>query len=304
MNMGAQPNAYQQNNNPKHVKQILGAIMNEPTTSNSQLARRTVIITGGARGIGYTTAKQFALMGARVIILDINASLLDDARNSMQSDGLDVLAWHCDVTDEAEVETVVSRAWKEVGTIDVLVNNAGYSYHCAPEVMPKAEWDRTIAACLTATFLMSKAVARKLIDAGRPGTIVNLSSISGSTSLGRGIFAYGAAKAGIDGLTRDLAIEWASYGIRVNSVAPCQVRTEGFQYVADRQLAEHGDDLVARASRGIPLGRLAEPLDISNAIQFLASDAASMITGVVLPVDGGNLAMNPGATLRSAHSVS
>jgi NAD(P)-dependent dehydrogenase (short-subunit alcohol dehydrogenase family) len=140
-------------------------------------------------------------------------------------------------------------------------------------------------------------VARHLIAAGRPGAIVNLSSISGSTSLGRGIFAYGAAKAGIDGLTRDLAIEWASYGIRVNSVAPCQVRTEGFASVADKQSTE-GDGLVERVLRGIPLGRLAESEDIGHAIQFLASDASAMITGVVLPVDGGNLAMNPGATLR------
>ena len=151
----------------------------------------------------------------------------------------------------------VDRARTTYDVVDILVNNAGYSYHHPPEDMPRAQWQHVLDACLSGTFYASKAVARELIAAGRPGAIVNLSSISGSTSLGRGIFAYGAAKAGIDGLTRDLAIEWASYGIRVNSVAPCQVRTEGFASVADKQSSD-GDGLVDRVLRGIPIGRLAE----------------------------------------------
>ena len=272
--------------------------MKDTTRSSFDLDGRTVLITGGARGIGYTTAAMLATAGARVVIVDINAELLASSVATLRDAGHEVAGWRCDITDESDVVAAVARAQAEYDVVDVLVNNAGYSHHWPPEDMDVAEWHRVIDACLTGTFLASKAVARHLIEAGRPGAIVNLSSISGSTSLGRGIFAYGAAKAGIDGLTRDLAIEWASYGIRVNSVAPCQVRTEGFASVADSQSTD-GDGLVERVLRGIPLGRLAESEDVGHAIQFLASDAAAMITGVVLPVDGGNLAMNPGATLRA-----
>jgi NAD(P)-dependent dehydrogenase (short-subunit alcohol dehydrogenase family) len=269
----------------------------ETATSAFSLPGRTALITGGARGIGYTTASRLAAAGARVVIVDINEDLLTTSVAALRADGAEADGWRCDITDEADIVATVARVKQEYGVVDILVNNAGYAHHCPPEDMERSEWQHVIDACLTGTFLASKAVAKDLIAAGRPGAIINLSSIAGTTSLGRGIFAYGAAKAGIDGLTRDLAIEWASHGIRVNSVAPCQVRTEGFASVADQQ-SKDGDSLVDRVLRGIPLGRLAESIDIANAIQFLASDAAAMITGVVLPIDGGNLAMNPGATLR------
>jgi NAD(P)-dependent dehydrogenase (short-subunit alcohol dehydrogenase family) len=271
--------------------------VNETAGTSFDLTGRTALITGGGRGIGYTTAGQLAAAGARVVIVDINEGLVESAAQSLRDAGADVAGWRCDITDEADVTSTVQRSQEQYDVVDILVNNAGYSHHFPPEDMPLEEWHKVLDACLTGTFIASKAVARQLIDSGRPGSIINLSSISGSTSLGRGIFAYGAAKAGIDGLTRDLAIEWASYGIRVNSVAPCQVRTEGFATVADAQ-SKDGDTLVDRVLRGIPLGRLAESEDVGNAIHFLASEASAMITGVVLPVDGGNLAMNPGATLR------
>jgi len=265
--------------------------------SSFDLAGRTALITGGARGIGYTTAGMLAAAGARVVIVDINEELLAESVATLRGQGHEVAGWRCDITDEGDVIATVERAKAEYDVVDLLVNNAGYAHHWPPEDMDADEWHRVIDTCLSGTFFASKAVARHLIASGRPGAIINLSSTSGSSSLGRGIFAYGAAKAGIDGLTRDLAIEWASYGIRVNSVAPCQVRTEGFQAVADAHSSD-GDTLVDRVLRGIPLGRLAESEDIGHAIQFLASDAASMITGVVLPIDGGNLAMNSVATLR------
>jgi NAD(P)-dependent dehydrogenase (short-subunit alcohol dehydrogenase family) len=269
-----------------------------PANTSYDLTGRTALITGGARGIGYTTAGVLAAAGAKVVIVDINETILGPAVDQLRADGAEAAGWLCDVTDEAAVQDTVQRAKEQFGPVDLLVNNAGYSHHFPPEEMPVAEWRKVIDACLTGTFLLSKEVARELIGARRPGAIVSLSSIAGTTSLGRGIFAYGAAKAGIDGLTRDLAIEWASFGIRVNAVAPCQVRTEGFATVADAN-STAGDSLVDRVLRGIPLGRLAESVDVANAIHFLASDAAAMITGVVLPVDGGNLAMNPGATLRA-----
>lgn len=259
---------------------------------------RVAMVTGAGRGIGLVTAERLVAAGARVVLTDIDGDRLESAAQTLRDRGIAVTARTCDVTDVDQVEDVVRQTRDEVGVVDLLVNNAGISRHRPPEELTAADFRRVVDVDLTGTFLVSTAVARHLIAAGRPGAIVNLSSIAGSTSLGRGIVAYGVAKAGVDQLTRELAVEWAGFGIRVNAVAPCQVRTEGFAAVAAAHSAAD-DQLTDRVRRAIPLGRLAEPIDVAEAIWFLASDAAAMITGVVLPVDGGNLAMNPGATLRS-----
>jgi NAD(P)-dependent dehydrogenase (short-subunit alcohol dehydrogenase family) len=148
---------------------------------------------------------------------------------------------------------------------------------------------------MTGHFLCARAAARTMITNGA-GSIVNVSSIAGSTALGRGNLAYAVSKGGVDALTRELAIEWASHGVRVNGVAPCQVSTVGFLSV-ERARTAAGDTTAADYRRGIPLGRAATPDEIASAIVYLSSDAASMITGVVLPVDGGNLALNAGGTI-------
>jgi NAD(P)-dependent dehydrogenase (short-subunit alcohol dehydrogenase family) len=160
-------------------------------------------------------------------------------------------------------------------------------------------WQSVIDLNLTGTFLMSRAVGRKLLSSRKAGCIVNVSSIAATSALGRGNFSFSCAKAGVNQMTRELAIEWASAGIRVNAVQPCQVNTAAFSTLVNTPGPE-GRELLARMLRGIPLGRLAEPEDVAAAVHFLASDAASMITGVVLPVDGGNLSLNAGGSLRSA----
>ncbi len=124
---------------------------------------------------------------------------------------------------------------------------------------------------------------------------MNVSSIGGSTSLGRGNFVYGVSKGGVEQLTRELAVAWAPRGIRVNAVAPCQIATDGLRALSASPSAE--GRLIDTFLRGIPLGRLVEPAEVAAAVAFLASDAAAMITGVILPVDGGNLALNAGGTI-------
>jgi NAD(P)-dependent dehydrogenase (short-subunit alcohol dehydrogenase family) len=151
-----------------------------------------------------------------------------------------------------------------------------------------------LSANLTSFFLTSAAAARRMIAAGRGGSIVNFGSIAGSTALGRGNLAYAVAKGGIAQLTRETAYAWAPHNVRVNAVLPCQFRNAWW----DGNLADPSRrPLVDRVLAGIPLGRLGDPAEIVGPVLFLASDAASMVTGIQLPVDGGNLAMNAGASL-------
>ena len=152
-----------------------------------------------------------------------------------------------------------------------------------------------MAVSITGYAMAAREAGRAMIRQGRGGSIVNVSSIAGLSALGRGNFAYSVAKAGVNQLTRELAVEWAGHGIRVNAVAPCQVRTAGIGSLLADQRFDAGA-VEQRFIRGIPLGRLAEPGEIADVIHFLASDAARFVTGVVLPVDGGNTALNAGGT--------
>jgi NAD(P)-dependent dehydrogenase (short-subunit alcohol dehydrogenase family) len=150
-----------------------------------------------------------------------------------------------------------------------------------------------LAANLTSYFLCSRAAAQRMIPAGRGGSIVNFGSIAGANALGRGGMAYGVAKGGVAQLTRETAYAWAPHGIRVNAVLPCQFVNDWWRgNLADPDRRP----LVDRVVSAIPLSRMGEPGEIAGPVLFLASDAASMVTGVMLPVDGGNLAMNAGAS--------
>ena len=261
------------------------------------LTGRIALITGAAAGIGLECARHLGAAGATIIMVDIRESELGDAVCALTADGVRATGWVGDISKEKVVDGLVERAHKEVGVVDVLVNNAGIGSHVFPETVELAEWQRIMDIDLTGSFLMARAVARHLLAAGKKGAIVNISSIAGSSALGRGNFSYSVAKAGINQMTREMAVEWARSGIRVNAVQPCQVSTPGFMTLVDTPGPE-GKELLARMVRGIPIGRLAKAEDIAAAVLFLASNAASMITGVLLPVDGGNLSLNAGGTSR------
>lgn len=255
---------------------------------------RVLVVTGSGRGIGRVVSVLAAERGYRVVGLDVDAETGAETARIVTAAGGDARFYPCDVSDPAAIAAV----FESIGDVDVLVNNAARGSHTAPEEISAAEWNSVVAVSLGSMVFASQAVARSMIARGRGGAIVNLSSIGGVAALGRGNFAYSIAKAGIIGMTREHAVEWAGHGIRVNAVAPAQVNTEGFAVLIDNADVAQGNTL-RDALRGIPLGRLAEPEDVAAAILFLAGDDAAFITGVTLPVDGGSLALHAGGTVRS-----
>lgn len=256
----------------------------EAAAGSSSRTPAVAVITGAADGIGWATAQAMAGQGWRVALLDLRA---DSVRARAAELGSAHLALACDVSDPDSVPAAVDSIGARLGRIDALINNAGIADQSAPTLQQNAAaFDRVLAVHLRGAFLMSQAVIPRMLaqprDArGNRGAIVNLGSIA---SLGGipGRNAYSAAKAGMLGLTRALASEWARSGIRVNAVAPGYVATE---LVVG--LAQQGAIDTEAIARRTPLGRLADPAEIAAVIAFLASPTASYVTGAVLSADGG-----------------
>jgi NAD(P)-dependent dehydrogenase (short-subunit alcohol dehydrogenase family) len=278
------------------------------------LAGRHAVVTGAASGLGRAVAQTLAGVGARVSVLDVNAAGAAQTVAQIRDAGGRADAISCDVADPGSIAAAFGQVVGS-GPADILVNNAGINPRAASLEVTDEIWAHTMAINLAGYFLCARRFAEQLIAAAglrRPadgpvtdgpgvngpvvkGTVVNVSSIGGSTSLGRGNFVYGVSKGGVEQLTRELAVAWAPRGIRVNAVAPCQIATDGLRALSANPSAE--GRLIDTFLRGIPLGRLVEPAEVAAAVAFLASDAAAMITGIILPVDGGNLALNAGGTI-------
>ena len=197
---------------------------------------------------------------------------------------------------ESDVIDLFKFVSNEFGAPDILVNNAAQGIHTPPQDTSLDEWNRVLGTSLTGYFLNAREFSKLVLAAKKPAAIVNISSIAGSSAIGRGNFAYSTAKGGVNQFTKELAIEWAKSGIRVNAIQPCSVNTPGWRKWVETE-GEKAKALTTLLVRGIPMGRVAEPEDIANAVHFLASDGAAMITGAILPVDGGNLSYNAGGTL-------
>jgi NAD(P)-dependent dehydrogenase (short-subunit alcohol dehydrogenase family) len=236
------------------------------------LEGKTVVVTGGAKGIGAATARVLERAGARVVVFDIAAV------NDLAFGGLAV-----DVTIESAVKEAFASVADRFGGIDIVVNNAGRVARTPAIELPLAHWQAVIDVNLTATFLCSR-MAHPYMKARGGGAIVNVASIMG---LSGGLFpnaSYQAAKGGVVNLTRALALEWAADGIRVNAVAPTFVDTDMTRAIFANP------DLLDTVMQHTPLGRLPDADDVAAAILFLCSGAAQCITGIVLPIDSGYLA--------------
>ena len=248
---------------------------------NGRFAGRSVIVTGGGRGIGQATARAFAAEGADVLVLGRTVADLGDTVAQITADGGQAWLLPCDVTDEAQVNDVAARAAGHWDRIDVLINNAGIDDDTPFLEIDRARWRAVIDTNLTGVFLMSQAVGREMAKAGR-GVILHTASIDASG--GDGPFAaYNASKAALLGLNRTLALELAAHGIRSNCVSPGFTHTVMTEKAVGPELLSYLNGSFAR----VPMKRLVKPEEVAQAFLFLASDQASAITGIDLRVDGG-----------------
>jgi 3-oxoacyl-[acyl-carrier protein] reductase len=243
----------------------------------TNLDGQTALVTGAARGLGRFIAQSLAEAGAKVACIDVNTETLAETVAAIRAAGGTAEPIACDVTQSERVAEVVDEVVKRWGALNILVNNAGITRDNVIVRMKDEQWDAVININLRGTFLFTRAAARPMMKARR-GRIINIASVSGLMG-NPGQVNYSASKAGVIGLTRTVARELASRNITVNAVAP------GF--IATDMTAALGEDILQEVCKQIPLGRLGEPQDVADAVLFLASDAASFITGHILTVDGG-----------------
>jgi NAD(P)-dependent dehydrogenase (short-subunit alcohol dehydrogenase family) len=253
------------------------------------LSGSVALITGAGRGLGEAICVGFSEYGCAIAAGDLN---IEDSRKTVEKvtrrAGRSAIALRGDVSVRDDVTALVNETVKQLGTIDILVNCAGIAQHDPAEDTPLETWNRVLDINLRGTFLCCQAAARHMLKKGR-GVIINISSIAGSVGVGRGANAYCASKGGVETLTKQLALEWADRGIRVNAIAPCQFMTPILGDALNLPQL-NGEDLMKTWTSQIPLGRIGKPEEIVGPALFLASAASSMVTGIVLPVDGGYLA--------------
>ncbi|WP_157070275.1 SDR family NAD(P)-dependent oxidoreductase [Aureimonas frigidaquae] len=246
--------------------------------SRFSLAGRTALVTGGARGIGLATSTALAEGGAAIILVDRDGEAAENAAAQLRERGFDVVAYPLDVTRSADVTALADR----YSHVDILVNNAGIARsNIRAEDMTDDEWTSVVDINLNGMFWCCRAFGRHMLERGR-GAIVNVGSMSGFVvNRPQEQAQYNASKAAVHQLTRSLAAEWAPRGVRVNAVAPTYIETEMTRYVYD------SPELMQHWIGGTPQNRMGQPDEIAAVILFLASDAASLMTGSIVLADGG-----------------
>ncbi len=243
-------------------------------------AGQKVLITGGGSGIGLATAREICLLGGSVAICGRKPEKIDAACAQLAEDGAGdrVLGGVCDIREPDQIAAFVGRVLDRFGRVDVLVNNAGGQFPSPAETMSPKGWDAVIRNNLNGTFYMTREVATRAMIPQKRGRIVN---VTASVSRGfPGMAHTGAARAGVENLTRTLAVEWAQHNIQVNAVAPgSNIRSSG--------TAQYGDAMLELARRATPAKRLASPEEVSRVIVFLASAENGFVTGALYTIDGG-----------------
>ncbi|QDW29623.1 3-oxoacyl-ACP reductase FabG [Arthrobacter sp. KBS0702] len=239
------------------------------------LQNKTSVVTGGARGIGLATAQELAAHGSNIVLADLDAAALGRAAETLQTNVVKVV---CDVTSPGDVDALVAAAVDSFGSLDVMVNNAGFTRDATMRKMTESDFDDVVSVHLKGAWLGTRAAADVMRRLGTAGSIINVSSISGKVGM-PGQTNYSAAKAGIVGLTKAAAKELGFAGIRVNAIQPGIIRTDMVESlrpeILDQKLSE------------IPLARFGEPGEVASVVLFLASGMSSYMTGTVLEITGG-----------------
>ena len=256
--------------------------MTSPALSRFLVTGQCAVITGGGDGIGRAASLLLAEAGAAVADIDANRAAAAAVAAEITARGGPAAAWAADVSDEPGMERALAEIAARFGHIDILINNAAIAIRADALSMPLEDWNKVVSVNLTGMFIAARLAARHM--RGHGGAVVNTASIVGLSGGLMPNIAYQTTKGGVVNMTRALALEWTGENIRVNAVAPTYVRTN---FIAPLMADKARLDTILAAT---PMGRLAEPEEVANAMLFLASPAAAMITGVILPVDGGFLA--------------
>jgi NAD(P)-dependent dehydrogenase (short-subunit alcohol dehydrogenase family) len=242
---------------------------------------KTVVVTGGGNGIGRAACLAFAKCNGTVAVLDMDPVSAEQTASDIRQDGGQAKAWRCDVTSEPEILRTIQEVIGEFSAIDVLFNNAGINRRIRLMDWTADDWNALISVNIVGVFCVARAVGRHMIER-RAGSIVNMSALGGGVvGLGRGTEIYTATKGAVAAMTRDLAAEWARYGIRVNCVAPGWIQTAMNAPLLNNPTAAQ------RVIERVPLARWGTTEDVVGPVLFLASEAARYVTGHLIPIDGG-----------------
>jgi len=264
----------------------MGAIATPMSRVHFGLHGLVVVVTGAAQGIGAACARRLASDGASVSLWDVDEDGVRHLATELQAEGHAAHALRCDVSRKGDVEAALLATVTILGRVDALVNNAGIFRAADFLDVTEADWDAVIGVNLKGAFLCGQAVARQIVAQGGGGAIVNMSSVNASLAIAS-IASYNASKGGINQLTRAMALALADHGIRVNAVAPGTIATE-----LARSAVLTSDEARQRILGRTPMKRLGEPEEVADVVAFLLSDAARYMTGEVVHVDGGRMALN------------
>jgi len=256
------------------------------------LSGKVAVISGAASGLGRASALALASYGADLLLADLNEEGLNKTATEIAAMGRKVIPLTMNVSDPEQIKGLFGTLDKEFGRIDFLGNIAGEGILGNPETITIGEVHQVLQNLVVGRFAMCQEGGRRMLASGRGGSILNIGSLASISALGRGHVAYSMAMGAVVQLTRELSTEWARRGVRVNAILPAQVLNPSLQKRID---ADPG--LKDRFISGIPRGRMGMPEDIQGLVVLLASDASNWVTGALIPMDGGNLAVNAGGTI-------